>query len=101
MNARSLVGAGGVHLVDLVLAVLAAEALLLVLRHRSTGTGIAPRDCMGLLGAGLFLTLALRCSLSGAWPGWIALCLLLALLAHLDDLRRRWRGFPAGTGGVR
>ena len=97
MSARGLAG-GGVHLVDLVLAVLVIEAIVLMLHDRRTGQGIASRDCLGLLGAGLFLALALRCALSGAWLGWIALSLLLALLAHLDDLRRRWRPPPVCTG---
>ena len=91
MSPRTLLGPGGVHLADLVLAVLLVEAVLLVTRCR-----MAPRACVGLLGAGLFLTLAMRCALAGAWPGWIAACLLLALLAHLDDLRSRLGGQRKG-----
>ncbi len=87
----ALLGDHGAHLVDLVLVVLLLEATLLVLHHRRTGGGLAPRDAVGLLGAGLFLALALRCALCGASLAWVALFLLMALLAHLDDLRRRWR----------
>ena len=93
----SILGDHGAHLVDLVLAVLVLEAAVLVLYHRRTGSGLPPRDCAGLLSAGLFLALALRCALSGASLVWVVLCLLLALLAHLDDLRRRWR--QAGRTG--
>lgn len=91
MRLAALAGPGGAHLADLVLAVLVLEALGLVVFYQRTGRGMAPRDCVGLLGAGLALALALRCAMSGAWPGWVALCLLGALVAHLDDLRRRWR----------
>lgn len=91
MTLAVLAGPGGAHLADLVLVVLVLEALGLVAFHRRTGRGIAPRDCVGLLGAGLALALALRCAMAGAWIGWVALCLLGALVAHLDDLRRRWR----------
>jgi len=41
--------------------------------------------------AGFFLVVALRLVLSGAWPGWIAVSLTVALVAHIADLSRRWR----------
>jgi hypothetical protein len=41
---------------------------------------------------GVCLMLALRAALAGsAWP-WVPLALAAALLAHLADLRARWRG---------
>lgn len=89
MTLGALAGPGGVHLVDLVLAVLVVEGAILILAHRWTGSGLAPRACLGLLGAGLFLALALRCAMSGVSLLWVALCLGLAFVAHLDDLRRR------------
>lgn len=87
----ALAGPRGVHLADLVLAVLAAEAVLLLVLHRRSGAGLAPRDLVGLLGAGLFLALALRGALAGWSILWVAACLAGAFVAHLDDLRRRWR----------
>ena len=59
--------------------------------HRRSGLGIAPRDLLPNLLAGAFLVLALGLALAAAWWGWIALSLLGALLAHLADLRRRWK----------
>lgn len=66
------------------------EALLLGLYHRSTGLGPAPADLLPNLLAGAMLLLALRLALSQSWWGWVALVLLLSLVAHLLDLRRRW-----------
>ncbi len=76
-------------LVDLVLLVLALEAALLCVRHARTGRGPSPRELAGLLGAGLFLTLAVRFAVAGLSLPWIGCSLALAGLAHLADLRRR------------
>ena len=79
------------HVADLVLALTALEGAALVAYYRRTGRGVAPGDLVRNLLAGAFLVLALRCALVGAWWGWTAPCLALALLAHLADLRRRWK----------
>jgi hypothetical protein len=79
------------HVVDLILGFTALEAFLLIAHHRRTGRGVAPADLLGNLLSGVGLMLALRGALVGAWWGWIGLCLAAALLAHLEDLRRRWR----------
>jgi hypothetical protein len=79
------------HVVDLVLALTAIEAILVVAYHGRTGRGVAPAEFLGNLLSGVWLMLALRCALVGAWWGWIALCLVGSLVAHLADLRRRWR----------
>lgn len=84
----ALFASGGVA--DLILVLTALEGLALAAYHRGTGRGVAPGDLLGNLLAGAFLLLAMRCALVGAWWGWAALCLLLSLLAHLADLRRRW-----------
>ncbi len=84
----ALFASGGVA--DLILALTALEGLVLVAYYRGTGRGVAPGDVLGNLLAGAFLLLALRCALVGAWWGWAALCLLLSLVAHVADLRRRW-----------
>ena len=79
------------RVVDLVLLVLLLEASGLTLYHRRTGRGIALGDLAGTVLAGASLLLALRAALTGsAWP-WIAGFLMLALVAHLFDVARRWR----------
>ena len=79
------------HVVDLILVLMVAEALVLGLYHRRTGRGLAPGVLVTVLLAGGFLMLALRAALVGAgWP-WIALFLGLGLVAHLADLVGRWR----------
>lgn len=71
------------HVVDLVLAVLAAEFVCLVMR------GNRAMDVALGLGAAVLMMLALRAALTGApWP-WIALPLVLSFPLHLADLGRR------------
>ena len=78
-------------LVDLVIAVTLLEAAALAVYHARTGRGLAPRDFAANLGAGLALMLAVRAALAGAAWTWVAAGLAAAGLAHLLDLRRRWR----------
>lgn len=80
------------RIVDVILALTAAEAAALVAYRRATGRGVAARDFLLNLVSGACLMLALRLALGGAaWP-WIGACLFASLLAHLADLRGRWRG---------
>lgn len=79
------------RIVDLVIGFVVVEAIALAAYRRATGKGIAGVDLVPNLVAGLLLMFALRLALVAAWWGWIALCLLLAGLAHGADLRRRWR----------
>lgn len=79
------------RIVDIILGLTVLEAVALIAYHRRTGRGVAPADLLGNLLAGVCLLLALRGALVGAWWGWIALCLSASLVAHLIDLRRRWR----------
>lgn len=83
---------GSGHAADLILAVLAIEAALLLAWRRRTGRGPAPRAVLAMVLPGAALVLALRGALVGAWWGWIALALVAALAAHLFDLAQRWRG---------
>jgi hypothetical protein len=80
------------RIVDLILALVVMEAILLAVWHRRTGRGVAPAAFAATLCSGAALLLAVRAALVGAWWGWVALPLLAALLAHLFDLRGRWRG---------
>ncbi len=78
-------------IVDLVMAFVVLEAAALPAWRRRTGAGVAAADLLPNLAAGFCLLLALRAAMAGAaWP-WIALALLGSGLAHLLDLRRRWR----------
>ena len=79
------------YIVDLILIFTAIEAALMLAYHRRTGRGLPPADLLSNLLSGVCLMLALRGALVDAWWGWIAACLLAALLAHLNDLRRRWQ----------
>ena len=75
--------------VDVALACIGLEALLLFLLRRRTGLGLL--DVVGQLAAGAALLLALRCTLTGANPAWIGVFLAAAFPVHLFDVVRRWR----------
>ena len=81
-------------LIDVVIGLTLLEGLALAFYHRGTGRGIAPRDLIPNLGAGLALMGAVRAGLSDAGWGWMAGALLLAGLMHAADLRARWRRAP-------
>lgn len=71
------------HAADLILAVLAVEAVWLIARGRQ-----AIEVSLMLLPA-VFMIIALRGALTGAaWP-WIALPLALSFPVHLADVARR------------
>lgn len=80
------------RIVDLIIAAMALEALLLAAWRRRTGRGLPPAVVATTLLAGVFLMLALRAALTGAsWPA-IAGWLLAGLAAHLADIGLRLRG---------
>jgi hypothetical protein len=79
------------RVVDLALAVVAIEAALLVWYRRRSGRGVAPAELFAFLVAGACLMLALRAALVGAAWWWVAAPMAGALVAHLLDLRLRWR----------
>ncbi|GJE60096.1 hypothetical protein [Methylobacterium trifolii] len=84
------------RIVELILALVAVEALLLLAVRRVLGRGPAPVLLLANLAAGAALMLALRAGLTQSpWPvvaGW----LLAALAAHVTEmvlrLRRERRG---------
>ena len=84
------------RIVDLIVAFMVLEAVVLVVYRHRTGRGVAAADLVPNLLAGIFLLLALRAALAAAWWGWIALALAAALGAHLGDLRRRASGSRPG-----
>ena len=72
------------HAVDLVLAVVAAEFVVLSVRRRGPML-----DRVLALAPGVCLLLALRGALTGAgWP-WVALALAASFPFHIADLSRR------------
>ena len=76
---------------DLLLALMALEAALLLVYRLLTGRGPPLAGLLANLGAGACLLLALRALLTGAgWQG-AALWLMGALALHLADLVGRWR----------
>lgn len=80
-----------VHAVDLVLAIVAAELVVISLCWYGARRGIAPVQLLPNLLAGAFLLLGLRFALSGnSWP-WYTACLALAGIANVADLAQRWR----------
>jgi hypothetical protein len=79
------------RIIDLILVMVVLEAAALAVWHRRTGRGVAPGAMAATIGSGAALMLAVRAALVGAWWGWVAMPLLAALLAHLVDLRGRWR----------
>jgi len=80
------------HVVDLIIAFMVVEAVVLLVWRRRLGHRIAPGPLVASLLAGFFLLLALRSALAGnSWP-FTAVWLLAALVAHLGDLAGRWKG---------
>ena len=82
--------AGG-RAADVVLALMALEAVVLLAVHATTGRGLAPRQLLPGLAAGALLVLALRAVLEGQGLAAATPFLLGALVAHLSDLALRWR----------
>jgi hypothetical protein len=52
--------------------------------------GVPPTELAVTLGAGMALLLALRAALVGSSWQWVAMWLILSLIAHVLYLRLRW-----------
>jgi hypothetical protein len=74
-----------------ILVLTLVEAIGLIVFHRVTGRGLAPLDAVFQLAAGAFLLLAAVFALRGAYFGLTGMALAAAGVAHLIDLRRRFR----------
>ncbi len=80
------------RIVDIIIGLMIVEAAVLIAYHRATGNGITVPQILGNLLAGVCLFAAVRLALTDApWP-WIGGALTAALVAHIADLRSRWRG---------
>lgn len=91
--------------VDAVIALTLVEAVVLLLVHRWRGAaanrGLAPREIGLNLLSGLCLMAALHFAVRGFGGPWIAVCLLVAGVAHGADLFRRWQRAAPRVGLVR
>ena len=82
------------HAIDIVLAVMLAEAAWLIARR-----GVPARDISGMMLPGALILLAARAALTGGtWPS-IALPLALSFPAHIAEVARRgWLRRGRATG---
>jgi hypothetical protein len=78
------------RIVDLILALMAFEALALAVLFARTRSGVRLRRLLPNLLAGAGLLLALRAALTAQPFPVTAAWLLLGLLGHLVDLALRW-----------
>ena len=85
----------GARLADIALGALVAEAVVLLVQHARTGRGLPALDLLSVMLPGAFLLLALRSALAGSGSAALSGFLVAALLAHLADMRRRWRQHDA------
>ena len=85
---ESLVSSG--RIVDIALAVLVVEVLVIIGVRRVTGSGVATPSLLINAGAGGSLMLALRAALSGSAWTWVATFLVAALVFHAADVAERW-----------
>lgn len=76
--------------VDLVLAMVVAEGIILFLAGRAGGRLAAFRGLGWSLASAACLVLALRAAVAGSSWTWMAAGLSGSFAAHLMDLRHRW-----------
>ena len=81
----------GTGLIDLVIVATLVEWAVLASLWRQRGRGVPPGVLTWTLLPGLCLMLAVRGVMLGVAWYWLALLLCCAGLAHLIDLRGRWR----------
>ncbi len=81
----------GTGLIDIVIIATLIEWVVLVVLWKRCGRGVSPGVLNWMMLPGLCLMLAVRSVVAGAPWYWLALLLTIAGLAHLVDLRGRWR----------
>lgn len=79
------------HIADIVIVVMLIEAVLLGIYYAKTGAGVEPRQLITNLAAGIALFVAVRLALTDAHWTSIAIALGASFVAHVADLRSRWR----------
>lgn len=80
-----------VRLIDLILVAAVAELCVLYVWLPRSGRDLRLVDLLPNLVAGFALLVAIKLAVSDAPWFWFALCLAVALLAHILDLRQRSR----------
>ncbi len=88
------------RIVDLILCLMLAEALLLLLLRSRAGLRASRIEVLATIGAGAGLMLALRAALRGAPWTVVAAWLLAALGAHLVDMAARFGPGAAARSAV-
>ena len=81
----------GERSIDLVLLLIAFEAIILMVMWRMRRCPLRPIETLLILAPGTFLLLSSRAVMSGAAGTWVPSLFLVALVMHLLDLRRQWR----------
>jgi hypothetical protein len=84
-----------VRIVDAIIALVAIEAVVLVLWRALTGGGLPVAGALANLSSGAALLLALRMALIGASSTSVLALLSVALVAHIADLASRWEAASA------
>ncbi len=79
------------HWIDLVLVLVLLEVVVVRVFLSKRWSAGALGGLIANLAAGAALILAVRLALVGAAGGWILLCLILSLVAHLVDVATRFR----------
>ena len=77
--------------IDVVIAITITEGVLLVVFHRLTGRGLAPRDFALNMLSGLCLIVASRCLARDIGVAAVAACLIGAGAAHVTDIWGRFK----------
>lgn len=79
------------RLIDLILVLVALEAVVLIGIYRFSGRGLPPAQVLAFLASGACLMVALKAALLQS--GWMMVALALggAGVAHVADLWLRWR----------
>lgn len=81
----------GAHAIDLVLSMIALEAIVLMVLWRMGRCPLRPLSTLLILAPGTSLLLAARAALAGSSWTWVSALFLVALIIHLIDLRQRWQ----------
>jgi hypothetical protein len=82
-------------IVDAIIALVAVEAVVLVLWRAITGGGLPVAETLANLSSGAALLLAIRMAITGALSTSVLALLSVALIAHVADLASRWEAGSA------
>jgi hypothetical protein len=77
-------------IVDVIIALVAVEAIVLMVWRALTGGGLTVAQTLANLSSGAALLLALRMAITGGLSASVLASLSVALIAHVADLTSRW-----------